>query len=70
MKLLIAHGGYNSLLEATKAGVPVLLMPLFADQYINTKRAVRFGIGRKLDKLEITGDGVASEMRAILQDSR
>uniref|UniRef100_A0A914W979 UDP-glucuronosyltransferase n=1 Tax=Plectus sambesii TaxID=2011161 RepID=A0A914W979_9BILA len=68
MKLLIAHGGYNSLLETAKAGIPALLMPLFADQYINTKRAVRFGIGRMVDKLDITGDSVAAEMRALLED--
>lgn len=54
MKLLIAHGGYNSFLETAQAGVPAVLMPLFADQKINAMRAQRFGIARVLDKLHLT----------------
>ncbi|TKR68396.1 hypothetical protein L596_024386 [Steinernema carpocapsae] len=67
-RLLIAHGGYNSFLEASQTGVPVVLMPLFADQFINARRAQRFGFARTLDKLALTTEKVADAMSAILND--
>lgn len=69
-KLLIAHGGYNSFLEASKAGVPVILMPLFADQFINAKRAQRFGFCEVLDKLALSPEKIASAINKILSDSK
>ncbi|CAB3401792.1 unnamed protein product [Caenorhabditis bovis] len=66
MKLLIAHGGYNSLLETAQAGIPAVLMPLFADQKINAKRAQRFGIATVLDKLNLTPDNVFDAIATAL----
>ncbi|KAI6187492.1 UDP-glucuronosyltransferase [Aphelenchoides besseyi] len=65
-RLLIAHGGYNSFLEASQAGIPVVLMPLFADQFINAKRAQRFGIATTLDKLSLSVEKVRSAVVEIL----
>ncbi|VDK53146.1 unnamed protein product [Anisakis simplex] len=65
-RLLIAHGGYNSLLETAQAGVPAILMPLFADQFINAKRAQRFGFALTLNKLELSPDIVKKTMQSIL----
>ncbi|RCN36275.1 UDP-glucoronosyl and UDP-glucosyl transferase [Ancylostoma caninum] len=70
MKLLIAHGGYNSFLETAQAGVPAVLMPLFADQKINAMRAQRFGIARVLDKLRLTPEIVHEAVRDVLDDER
>jgi len=69
-RLLIAHGGYNSFLEASKHGIPVVLMPLFADQFINVKRAERFGICETLDKLNLTPQKVEEAIRTVLTDKR
>lgn len=69
-RLLIAHGGYNSFLEASKHAIPVVLMPLFADQFINVKRAQRFGTALTLDKLNLTPDKVANVIQTILDDKR
>uniref|UniRef100_A0A0N4X2K8 UDP-glucuronosyltransferase n=1 Tax=Haemonchus placei TaxID=6290 RepID=A0A0N4X2K8_HAEPC len=66
MKLLIAHGGYNSFLETAQAGVPAVLMPLFADQKINAMRAQRFGIARVLDKLNLTPEIVYEAITDVL----
>ncbi|KHJ80368.1 hypothetical protein OESDEN_19957, partial [Oesophagostomum dentatum] len=68
MKLLIAHGGYNSFLETAQAGVPAVLMPLFADQKINAMRAQRFGIARVLDKLHLSPEIVLEAVRDVLED--
>ncbi len=49
-KLFITHCGYNSFLEAVRAGVPIVGVPLFADQLGNGLKAVRHGIGLSLPK--------------------
>lgn len=67
MKLMIAHGGYNSFLEAAQAGIPAVLMPLFADQKINAKRAQRYGMATVLDKLDLTVDKVYSAVKEALK---
>ncbi|KAL3106224.1 hypothetical protein niasHT_016911 [Heterodera trifolii] len=53
LKLFITHGGYNSLLEATRGGVPVLAMGFFADQHRNTRAAERNGWARSFEKLKL-----------------
>jgi glucuronosyltransferase len=70
IRLLIAHGGYNSFLEASEAGIPIILMPLFADQFINAKRAQRFGTALTLDKLNLTPERVRRTIEQILMDKR
>ena len=67
---MIAHGGYNSFLEAAQAGVPAVLMPLFADQKINAKRAQRFGMAQCLDKLNLTPENVYEAISTVLENER
>uniref|UniRef100_A0A915NLX9 glucuronosyltransferase n=1 Tax=Meloidogyne floridensis TaxID=298350 RepID=A0A915NLX9_9BILA len=50
LKLFITHCGYNSLLEAGTAGVPVLVIPFFFDQFRNARVAERNGWGLYFDK--------------------
>uniref|UniRef100_A0AC35ES08 Glucuronosyltransferase n=1 Tax=Panagrolaimus sp. PS1159 TaxID=55785 RepID=A0AC35ES08_9BILA len=38
-KLFITHGGYNSLLESVNNAIPLLLMPIFGDQWRNAMLA-------------------------------
>jgi UDP:flavonoid glycosyltransferase YjiC (YdhE family) len=57
-------------LEIAKAGVPAVMVPLFADQHINGKRAQRFGIAEVLDKANMTALGIESAIRKALFDER
>lgn len=41
--LFISHGGLLSTSEALHYGVPIIGMPMFADQFINVDRAVKKG---------------------------
>ncbi len=43
VKAFITHGGYNSVTEAVYLGVPLIVMPLFDDQYQNSVRIERRG---------------------------
>lgn len=50
VKLFITHGGYNSLIEAVNYAKPLLLMPLFGDQWRNAQLAQRNGFGIVFEK--------------------
>ena len=47
--LAIIHGGNNSLLEAINFQVPVIVMPLFYDQYDNAQRVQEKGFGIRIE---------------------
>ncbi|KAF7267598.1 hypothetical protein GWI33_019209 [Rhynchophorus ferrugineus] len=48
IRLFMIHGGYGSLQEAVYHGVPVLTIPVFADQFNNAHLAVQLGYALKL----------------------
>lgn len=47
---VIAHGGNNSLYESFSYGKPLLLIPLFADQFDNAQRLVDTKLGYRLPR--------------------
>ena len=49
IKAFVSHVGHNSLYESAYHGVPVVAVPLFADQFPNAKKAEQFGFGISVD---------------------
>lgn len=47
--LFITHGGQLSITETVHFGVPVISIPVFADQFLNSVRAEKKGYGKKVD---------------------
>ena len=57
--LVVCHGGSGTTLAALAAGVPLVTVPLFADQFENSRRIAAIGAGR-VAQTQISADGVRS----------
>jgi UDP:flavonoid glycosyltransferase YjiC (YdhE family) len=48
-ELVVCHGGSGTTLAALAAGVPLVSVPLFADQFENSRRIAEIGAGRVVE---------------------
>ncbi|PIC19516.1 hypothetical protein B9Z55_025042 [Caenorhabditis nigoni] len=46
LKMFVSHGGQNSVLETMYHGIPMVIMPVFTDQFRNGKNVERRGAGK------------------------
>ena len=69
-KLFITHGGLLSTQEATYHGVPLVGIPIFADQNTNMKQAERAGYAVTIDILEFTEESLESAVNEILTNDK
>lgn len=63
--LMITHGGPSSVKECIFFGVPMIVFPLWFDQYGNGARVVFHGLGLKGDFQTITADGLQNLIKQI-----
>ncbi|XP_026735895.1 uncharacterized protein LOC113499579 [Trichoplusia ni] len=68
IKLFITQGGLQSTDEAITAGVPMIGVPLMADQFFNVERYEYFKIGLRLDLNVITEENFISTVNKIIGD--
>ncbi|KAK6062037.1 UDP-glucoronosyl and UDP-glucosyl transferase, partial [Cooperia oncophora] len=66
VKLLITHAGMNSIQEAVLFGVPMVTVPLFADQYTNAAVANERGFSVTLDKLFLSKEVIVEAISTVL----
>jgi UDP:flavonoid glycosyltransferase YjiC (YdhE family) len=62
--VMVGHGGSGSTLAAMAAGMPLAVVPLFADQPDNAQRVAELGAGLRLDGVSGLGEAV-SELLAV-----
>lgn len=68
MKLFISHGGLIGTQEALFHGVPVIGIPIYADQYNNVLEIQEAGMGRVLKYHDINENNLENAVRMVLED--
>ena len=66
--LVITHGGNNTVTETFFYGKPMLVMPLFGDQYDNAQRIHETGLGLRLDPFHCTEEELLSAVDQLVND--
>ncbi|XP_041041301.1 UDP-glucuronosyltransferase 3A1-like [Carcharodon carcharias] len=69
-RLLVTHGGLNSLMEAVYHGVPVIGIPLFGDQFDNMVRAEAKGLGLTIQVSQLKAQELSNAMATVIGDKR
>ncbi|GMT07016.1 hypothetical protein PENTCL1PPCAC_29190, partial [Pristionchus entomophagus] len=70
VRAFVSHMGQNSFVEASFSGVPLLSIPLFADQVHNAYNAERLGMGAILRKNEITRESMVEKMKEVVLNEK
>ncbi|XP_062905720.1 UDP-glucuronosyltransferase 3A1-like [Mobula hypostoma] len=70
VRLLVTHGGINSLQQAVYHGVPVIGIPLFGDQFDNMVRVEAKGLGLTVHVTQVQADHLSHTMATVIKDKR
>jgi len=65
---VITHGGNNTVTETFSFGKPMIVMPLFADQFDNAQRIYEKGFGIRLDPYNCTEEELLKAIEKLLND--
>jgi MGT family glycosyltransferase len=65
---VITHGGNNTVTECIHFGCPMVVLPLFWDQYDNAQRVHETGHGMRLDTYGHAPEELVAAVRSVLAD--
>ena len=65
IRMAILHGGMNGVNEALHSGVPIIVLPSFADQPANADRVAHHGLGIRLDPDDLTSVQIIDSIHRI-----
>jgi len=63
---VVTHGGFGTVLSALSHGLPLVVIPIGADQPANARRCTALGVGRSLAPAAVTPATVREAVRAVL----
>jgi len=66
--LFITHGGMNSVQEALRHGIPLVVIPLAADQPAVARRVQELGAGMKLERSALTPEQLRLVAEEVLEN--
>ena len=67
---VVCHGGSGTLIAALSVGVPVVVLPMGADQPDNADRCEELGVGIVLDALTAEPAAISAAVRAVRNEPR
>ncbi|OTF77865.1 UDP-glucuronosyltransferase-like protein, partial [Euroglyphus maynei] len=68
--MVITHGGNNTVTETMSFGKPMLVMPLFADQFDNAQRIREKGFGDRIETYAFKDDELIEKIDTIINDEQ
>lgn len=66
--VMVSHGGSGSVVGALAHGVPLVVIPMGADQPQNAARCAALGVARVLDPIAATPESIREAVAAVLLD--
>jgi len=66
----VTHAGMNSVQESSSKGVPMICIPIFADQLRNAKMVEYRGLGVTLNKDELTTEDFTASIKEVLENDK
>lgn len=66
--VFVTHAGFSGVREALAAGVPMVAVPLFADQPANAARLDELGVGLRVDPAGLTAATLAAAVSRVLTE--
>ncbi len=67
--LVVSHGGSGSVIGALAHGLPMVLLPMGADQPHNARRCQELGLAEVLDPVQASPAGVRDATAAVLREA-
>lgn len=68
MKLFISHGGLLGTQETVASGVPMLVVPLYADQALNARAMTDRGVARTITLRDSTTEFWSQTLNDLLRN--
>jgi UDP:flavonoid glycosyltransferase YjiC (YdhE family) len=66
---VICHGGPGTILHSLAHGLPLLILPQGADQYVMGERVLKAGVGLRLVPADVNPESVRSSVLALLEET-
>jgi MGT family glycosyltransferase len=66
--LVVTHGGSGTMMDALSLGLPMVIIPIFADQPVNAQLCAELGVARVVTPEGRTEIELAQEIRSATQE--
>jgi UDP:flavonoid glycosyltransferase YjiC (YdhE family) len=66
--VIVTHGGSGTVMAALQDGLPMVIIPIAADQPLNAQRCAELGVGRVIEPASRTPEAIREATRDVLVD--